>query len=372
MGVYDPLEWALNTATLSVYYIDKGTKKAFFQARRCLAAASAVLASAPKSDETTDKRARASADIDRCWAKYGLALLDESQQRLLSPAAGSSNGQGGKDLEDIPSADDFPAYLPNIADYEKEMTSDFVQNFTEAREVFLKIQRRISTVQSSYYTLNEHATDYTELVQDSSRVYKALAAFEPDIDRKCKMHKRRIDSLDAVYKELNPTYYLDKRRQIAFELGEIYNEMLDCKIDVANEKNGVPNAHQIAKINMLARSGIKYFQEFLRSFEKNEESGGEKEKDETGAKTKYDSANVRPIILARFYCARLVSKLLTSDMKEKLVNCDASLREYRWIVDYIDRVDPEAIDRVRSEYEVCRDMVALLPKKMDRMKDSVF
>lgn len=342
--------------------MDKGTRKAFVRARRCLAAATTVLALS-KPEENPDKRARTAADIDRCWAKYGMALLEESHQRLLQNAE-TSDGTGDDDqgAENIPSDDDFPAYLPDMAKFEKEMTAEFVRNFADAREVFLKVQRRITTAQSSYYTLNDHATDYTELVQDSSRAYKALAAFESDIDRKCKMHKRRIDALEAVYKELNPSYYLAIRRQMAFELGQIYNEMLDLKIEVADEKNqGMPNAHQIAKINLLARSGVKYFQEFLQSFQKDDEA----------PIAKYDPADVRPIVLAHFYCARLISKILTSDVREKLVNCDASLREYRWIVDYIDRVDPDARDVVKSEYEVCRDMVTLLPKKMDRIREAM-
>ena len=39
-------------------------------------------------------------------------------------------------------------------------------------------------------------------------MYKILAGFEPEPDRKCKMHKRRIDLLEAPLNELNEAMYL--------------------------------------------------------------------------------------------------------------------------------------------------------------------
>ena len=37
------------------------------------------------------------------------------------------------------------------------------------------------------------------------------------------MHKRRIDLLEAVVKQLNPQYFLLVCRQLNFELAEIYS-----------------------------------------------------------------------------------------------------------------------------------------------------
>lgn len=48
--------------------------------------------------------------------------------------------------------------------------------------------------------------------------------------RQCKMHKRRVDLLEGVVKELNPTYFLTNCQELWFELGETYNDMLDTKL----------------------------------------------------------------------------------------------------------------------------------------------
>lgn len=44
------------------------------------------------------------------------------------------------------------------------------------------------------------------------------------------MHKRRVDLLEGVVKELNPTYFLTNCQELWFELGETYNDMLDTKL----------------------------------------------------------------------------------------------------------------------------------------------
>ena len=36
-------------------------------------------------------------------------------------------------------------------------------------------------------------TDYVELTQDLSKSWKHLAEFDTNLERRCKMHKRRID-----------------------------------------------------------------------------------------------------------------------------------------------------------------------------------
>ena len=54
------------------------------------------------------------------------------------------------------------------------------------------------------------------------------------------MHKRRIDLLLPVLLELNSQFYLQVCRQIQFEIGEIYSEMTDLKIAIADQE-GIVN-----------------------------------------------------------------------------------------------------------------------------------
>lgn len=50
--------------------------------------------------------------------------------------------------------------------------------------------------------------------------------------RQCKMYKRRADLLHPLLSRLNPTYYLMVIRQLQYELGEIYSDIAQCKVEV--------------------------------------------------------------------------------------------------------------------------------------------
>ena len=41
-------------------------------------------------------------------------------------------------------------------------------------------------------------TDHIEILQDHSALFRALAFFEDDLERRCKMHKRRVDMLEPI------------------------------------------------------------------------------------------------------------------------------------------------------------------------------
>lgn len=363
----------MNAATLSQYYIGKVGGENFPQAWHCLAAASAVIEKASEQlkppDSVLDAEALSTferqlekidhckADVNRCSAKYGLAILEVSHDKFM--ARDKKEVDTAADVVDAADVNLCSVFIiDNLSKYENEITTKFVTNFAEAREVFLKVQNWLNK-SKSYYVFDDHATDYVEIMGDMSRSFKFLAFFEHDVDRKCKMHKRRLDMLDATLKELNPQFYILLCRQLIFELAEISNEMLDLKLELAEERDrGNPNVHQISKINMLAQQGIRYFSMFLDSFkDANNEMPG-----------KFEKNAVRPICLAHFYIGRLFGKILTGDPRIKMENLQHSLDNYRWIVNYCEAVDPDSVDLVKSEYEVCKDMVYLYPIKMERLR----
>lgn len=88
---YEPIDWALNSATLSQVFAEG---KGFMQSRHHLAAASTILDMYEEKlqEENEDEAHLArmetfrhrSADVARCWAKYCMHLLVFSKQRLMS------------------------------------------------------------------------------------------------------------------------------------------------------------------------------------------------------------------------------------------------------------------------------------------------
>lgn len=90
---YEPIDFALNAATLSQYFIGQNM---FKQARHHLSAATLVISdheatmltpphlTEEQKTEIQETFKHRFADVARCWAKYGLALLSASKERLFN------------------------------------------------------------------------------------------------------------------------------------------------------------------------------------------------------------------------------------------------------------------------------------------------
>lgn len=361
---YQPVEWALNAATLSQYYI---TKPDFNMARHCMASATVVLNEAEGSEKCLSQNCdgqqdlpRIWADLNRCWVKYGLQLLEASWERLLEDDDSDdkqANSEQQEQEEDTSKEEKGTSltFDLELTSVEEQITDKYVLDFEQARKVFLTVQRWIYKAQD-YYHIDDHCTDYTEIVQDHSRLYKQLIFFEGDYDRQCKMHKRRVDLLKNVLDELNPQYYLLVCRQLMFELAETYSAMLDLKLAAADETEARPTGRVLKKINMLTQQSIGEFSKYIDSLRNPNKELPEKlaEDDE------------RPAMIAHFCIGRLYSKFVEFDVAKRVANLNKSVEHYKFLIDYCKR-NPLAKEKVKAEYGICDEMVLLLPAKMDKI-----
>ncbi|XP_059373575.1 KIF-binding protein-like isoform X3 [Carassius carassius] len=375
-----PLEWAINAATLSQYYI---TKTRYMEARHCLAAASVIAslageipseAAAKESDAECEKREellQKRSEIARCWIKYCLNLMQDAK-KLLEDNIGEldldrqeelkrarrneeeDKEKGRKSAILFGSSDTFDS----ICSLEEKVSSMLPLDFEEARSIFLVGQSYVAQAEE-YFAMDGHVTDHIEILQDHSALFKVLAFFEQDLERRCKMHKRRVDLLEPVCKDLNAQYYLLICRQLQFELAETCYEMMDLKLAVS-DKQDQPDVHTIKKFNHLCSSSIKYYQMFLDSIRSPEGKFPEKLEDDL----------LRPALVAKFRVARLQSKLISSNLATQLENLNHSLESYSFIVQYCEE-NPEAKKAVETELELSNEMVSLLPLKINRIRSKM-
>ncbi|XP_060557605.1 KIF-binding protein-like [Ruditapes philippinarum] len=482
----DSLDWSLQAATLSQYYM---TEREFTMSRHCLASAEVIFAQAESNDlncpdEIKEKVNQARADIDRCWIKYGLGLLEYSKEKQLETLTCQSGGNEGeitirhgsaasetqsntststsrkaisnantsqnersdsctsilsnvgnvskscenhqmkentnidkvkeKDTEtsqpqeqnntgssDEESAEvdindtesehvdesDQSQLVPNehktersildleknrierkkqvherfnleTTSYEEKISDKHAMNFEQARLIFLFIKDMIGKAKE-FYKLEYHCPDYVGIVQDHSMSFKLLSYFEIDLERQCKMHKRRIDMLTEVLKELSLQHYLLVCRQLMFEIADTYSAMYDLKLAIleVSGEEVQPTPHHVRKLNALVSDSIKYYQEYLNTLK--------------GGKPMYPDEfpvnDVRPGLVAMFCMGRLFSKFLTGDVQTRLLNIKKTKDCYQFLVDYCER-NPSAVQLVESELEICKEMVQLLPAKMERIR----
>ncbi|XP_023341489.1 KIF1-binding protein [Eurytemora carolleeae] len=374
---FDWMDWTRNCATLSQFYLNQEN----FTAARYHLAASLVMMDRYKEDdlvvqdleeekgsktemekevkekdeedknleeENENKESRRATEgiVSRFCAKYGLTLLEYSHCANLS----------GEPLQDeVGSRDKCPVFSNlDVSSRLAEVTDKRIDDYETGRIIFLWGQHHVTNAQL-YYTKDERCSDYVELTRDLSQMYKHLIYFESDIDRKCKMHRRRADLLEPLNRELSPVHYLLTIRQILFELGEIFSDMVDLKRDRWVKQPS--NKHFASKVNTLVNQAILYFQTFLDTM-----------KIEGADPVKYVDDNTRPALLANFYLGRLASKYIVEEGSNKqLQNINNTYTSYKKIVDYCVQ-NPEAVEKFGEELEACKEMVRLLPVKMEKIR----
>jgi hypothetical protein len=343
---------------------------------KCLSCACAILKklnNEEKSVYSTERLKEQTASINRCWAKFAISLLKYSKNKLNESAESADQASLLK-LLDIHSKFQFNLLnqLYDVSEFEKSaITSNPALDFEQARKIFLKAQSILNDAKS-YFVLDGFVSDHCEIVRDESDLYASLLFFEADLDRRCKMQKRRLDLLIPVCNEINEQFYLQIKRQLLFDIASIYSEMMDTKIEIfntSNDKNTLVTKEKVAsvtKINMLASNAIEKFEEFLNTMKV--------QPNRKILPEKFDDHNVRSALLAKFYVGRLHSKIITTEPSKKLANLKCCFDHYKYLVDYCDKEredNPNPIEIMRVEYDLCKEMITYLPAQMEKIRHMI-
>ncbi|XP_076181535.1 KIF-binding protein [Ptiloglossa arizonensis] len=362
----DYIEWALGAATLSQYFIEIDN---FSQAKNHLAVASYIL---QKYEDVLKKKEKSngqseeiaaewenfkyrSADVARCWAKYGIQLLVSSKQRLLKDDETEQENNESNNKEPLKSKEiedlKFDIVEKEIEPIARQITDKYLLDFDDARLVFLNVQKWLDQAKL-YYTLEDHASDHILIVQDISQAYKYLAFFEEHEDRQAKMHKKRTIILENIINKLNPQYYKSACRQIWFELGETYYTILDIKLDQQHSLNEKLTPQATAKINHLIKNAIKNFQSFLDS------SGNRSSDSEIEP---FPDSVLQVALISYFNLGRLYSKIITTDEIALSENTQKSINAYKFFINYCEKF-PDAAYLMRIELSLCKELLQLILK----------
>uniref|UniRef100_A0A4W3K3E0 KIF-binding protein n=1 Tax=Callorhinchus milii TaxID=7868 RepID=A0A4W3K3E0_CALMI len=375
---YNPVEWTINAATLSQYYISKVTDYTAQASHglmvQCVHKTQhSVLAAGEDAvhlheQNLHDWLGQKKSDISRCWIKYCLFLLQDSRKLLEDDIAEldperqdelraqqareeEEKERGRKKAVQFGSSETFDSILSA----EEKVTCLYPVDFQSARQVFLFGQSHVLE-SKKFFQLDGHTRDHVEVVQDHSALFKALAFFEEDHERRCKMHKRRVDMLEAVHKELNPQYYLLVCRQLQFEIADAYYQMMMLKVTIANGLEDL-DQRNIKKINHLAHAAISSYQLFLDSLRDADKQ----------FPSELESDVLRPALFAKFRMGYLHNKIITAEPRGQLENTQNSLDCYSFVVDYCQSHE-EAIAAVEMELELCTEMTGLLAARVKQLR----
>lgn len=234
----------------------------------------------------------------------------------------------------------------------------------DARPVFLTTQKWIEKAKS-YYTAETEATEYSKIIQDHALAYKHLAFFEPDSTNQAKMHKRRIDLLENLLEMLNKVFYMNIVREILYELGTAYANILDIKLDAFEQTQKEPDAsvnpQALKKINDLIVKSRNNFTEYISTYYQ--------------PKTEILKPDIVideliPIAFAHFQVARISYKFITPDKQLQLKNLTICLEYYQKFIALCDK-NEEVGNKMKGEVGVSKEMAQLLPIKLNRLRENI-
>lgn len=366
---FDGVDWSLNSAALSQYFITNGK---FAQGRHCLCSAERVLADWEKgkeeelsSDTWHEKIHQTRSDLSRCWIKYAISALKESMERKKDGEGGGDGKKGADGDVSCEPHDGGDASVEeeeevmerfqglDVSDLEERVPAVLATTFEEARAYFLFAQKCVESAKT-FFTLDSHASDYAVIVQDHSSLFRLLSQFEPDPERRCRMHKRRADMLSDLTNQLNPQHFLVICRQCQYELGEIHYEMADLKIVLVTDKDS-PTPQAVAKINRLLKSSMMQFQHFVDSF-----TSGPNTMD-------VPEEYLHSCVMAKLWIARAHTRIIVTSMVEEAANTSDALASYQWVLNLAEKF-PATRESCSKELDICREMVQLLPAKLTKLQ----
>lgn len=248
--------------------------------------------------------------------------------------------------------------------YENVITDRYLLDIDDARPVFLTTQKWVEKAKS-YYTSETEATEYSKIVQDHALAYKHLAFFESDPSNQAKMHKRRADLLENLLELLNRIFYKNIVQEVLYELGSAYSNILDIKLEIfeLNQKqsDGIVNPQALKKINELISKSRNSFIEFISTYYQ--------PRTET-FKPDLTIDELVPIAFAHFQVARISYKFITPDKQLQLENLNICLENYKKFIALCDN-NKEVGEKMKGEAGVSKEMVLLLPIKLQRLRESI-
>ncbi|XP_030565083.1 protein KBP homolog [Drosophila novamexicana] len=372
---YDAVDFALNTATLSQYYIGQ---ERFREARHHLAAATIIMAeyeehmlqpelSEQQRSDVVETFKHRYADVARCWAKYGLLLLQTSKERLLRDDEEEAQ-RLIRAAEQLSLMDEDYRFVDlDLTACESRVSCDYCLTFDDAKLVFHFVNEWLD-VAKDYYKAETEATEYAKIIQDYAEAYEHIAFFEELPENQAKMHKRRAKYLEDLLELLDPSHYLKICRECWYVAGTAHAAVLDVRLDSMKHKQ-TPTPDEIKRVNQSCLKAIKHFENYVKSYLADSSSTGSSSGSGISQQWRpnMDIEELRTMLYAHFHIGRLYYKLISAHPQHQLEQLNQCLVYYKRFSEGCE-LHKEPAEQLHGEIGVVREMLELLPLKINTVK----
>ena len=354
---YSELEWSRNAMHLSEYYMTCGW---ITMAHHCLNHARVVLTRANGSD------AEDAACMDIAFGKLFLRALEVSRLAYIGELDDLETSGAFKDippdmaLPPIPDETNATASNANASSSSSSSASDIgalmAHNAQEAAAIFRRALARFQRA-LEYYVLDGFVTEHVSILNDISNCYRSLIGFEADLERKARMYKARLNLLEPLTKELNPSVFESMLQQLLLDCGTISSDLHDTRYSQWEQDKTVIT---VKKLNDIAYRGVLYFTRFINSFKN--------DKGEVPYPLK-DADLHHPYITAHFHLARLHMRIQSSDVRLTVSLLKKSRDEYAFVVKY--HQDASMGEIFGAEADLAKQIVELLALKITKLSQTM-
>lgn len=282
-----------------------------------------------------------------------------------------------------------------------------IRDFDTARAVF-KAANAAFARGKEFFVLDGFVSEHIGILQGISRIYKYLAFYEPDQKRAAAMHIRRVDALSPLIKELNSNVFMRYHREASLESAAAMQDVFDLRLVKLEEKlqadsnpRAVPLPADLQACNEAVDAAIGYYAHFIRCFDdprvKDVPVDGRNRvlKPLPGA-TGVEAGSAEAYLTAHFCTARLLTRRMAPAAGERVEDCKCALQRFQWLVKSAPLLAPPgsmvapapkpaagaaagggaesaashgspSTGFFASELAMCREMVELLPSKINHM-----
>ncbi|KAN0055616.1 hypothetical protein ACTA71_008732 [Dictyostelium dimigraforme] len=235
-----------------------------------------------------------------------------------------------------------------------------VKDQPSARDIFLKSQHFFNKAKK-YYKLDGFVSQHIKILFDQINLFEYLNMFETNAGRKVGIHKKKIELIEPLLKELNPTYFLSSIRSIYFKIAEIYSEISKIYQYICT------NLREIQTYNECLFKSMEYYNLFLNSYNDGQVPNSPKITEEEKMKSIIEDFEV--YINAKLELA-VCHKNVKGVNKLVLEHLEKSLNIFRSIITLLDSVPKDISSRHTQEYHLCSQMSSLLPQKIQYLSSN--
>jgi len=340
-------DWVKNAIGIAPFYMETYQYR---QALHCVDAARAIFGEV-KIDEDDEDILNINADIQRTRGEVYLSLLsasrdvlDTSSQRPKRRARVKNQFQRFPKIDHVPDPHEFT----------------LATDWDTAKAAFDKARDGMEDA-LDFYILDGFVTLHLKIKDKLSTLYQDLTFFENDNSRKCKMIKRRIDLVENVVTELNPSAFMDTIRELHWKLAINYETIGNLKHAIM--QSGGITKERMKKANRLFLKAIGYFLKFLESHTSPEDIPESRRETYVLPKDLH-----RQYLIGLFNLASIYQKLRapTEEMQGDVIV--EAHKVYKMIAKFCS--EKGCPDNFKDELSVSKEMLDLLPLKLNEIKNS--